>query len=425
MTAGFLSTYFSAVVARRLTVVETTPSVSNQHEFQGSSMFRAVFGSEKQRFDADLFYLTDEDEPQTAKASLTWYDSRANDPKRSAEFRLYYTTDFIQQYARAGDTLFVATREDGSVLVVVAVADSTTENQLLHLFGVDVAEGRVTKKLIAGATDIVLNAATTYILDSLGIVTIAPPPDAETIREIMVREFSLKLPDTKVFSAFVRNYVAKDVSPVDDPDAAFIKYWETERLFFDTIENEDIEQQLRAGFSGAKHLIDFAMSKLQARRSRVGQAFENHLESLFQANKIHLSRGAVTENGNKPDFIFPGIGAYQDNAFPTDFLTMLGMKTTAKDRWRQVLAEAERISYKHLATLEPSISVKQTNQMQTRNLTLVLPSDIKATYKPEQHPALLTISEFIELVNERQTASGYVPASTAIGLKSPRKNKKI
>ena len=42
---------------------------------------------------------------------------------------------------------------------------------------------------------------------------------------------------------------------------------------------------------------------------------------------------------------------------------MLGAKSTCKDRWRQVLAEDEKISRKHLLTLEPGISEPQTHQM--------------------------------------------------------------
>ena len=232
MKAGFLSTYFSAVVARRLTAVETDPLTSKQHEFQGSSLFRKVFGSEKRSFDADLFYLTDDAEPQTVKASLTWYDSRANDPKRSAEFRLYYKGSFIHEFAQAGDTLFVATKEDGSVLVIVAAADSTTENQLLYLFGVEVAKGRVTEKLISGPDDIELNAAATYILDSLEIVAVIPPPETDMVRAMLHSKFNGKLPTGKKFSAFVRTYLAKDVSPLDDPDAALMKLWHKENGIF-------------------------------------------------------------------------------------------------------------------------------------------------------------------------------------------------
>ena len=42
---------------------------------------------------------------------------------------------------------------------------------------------------------------------------------------------------------------------------------------------------------------------------------------------------------------------------------MLAVKSTCKDRWRQILAEADRLPVKHLLTLEPGISVAQTDEM--------------------------------------------------------------
>lgn len=50
----------------------------------------------------------------------------------------------------------------------------------------------------------------------------------------------------------------------------------------------------------------------------------------------------------KPDFIFPDGVSYHNFEFQADKLTMLGAKTTCKDRWRQVLNEADRIRDKHL-----------------------------------------------------------------------------
>ena len=82
---------------------------------------------------------------------------------------------------------------------------------------------------------------------------------------------------------------------------------------------------------------------------------------------------------------------------------MLGAKSTLKERWRQVLSEAERIETKHLLTLEPGISLKQTAEMKAKQLQLVLPRDLHATYKPEQQAWLMNISDFIRLVQSRQT----------------------
>ena len=73
--------------------------------------------------------------------------------------------------------------------------------------------------------------------------------------------------------------------------------------------------------------------------------------------------GKYTEGRSKPDFIFPSIDSYHDRSYPFEYLTMLGAKTTCKDRWRQVLPEADRIKHKHVLTLEPSISEEQTNGM--------------------------------------------------------------
>ncbi len=103
-------------------------------------------------------------------------------------------------------------------------------------------------------------------------------------------------------------------------------------------------------------------------QGRAGQSLELHLEALFSAHGIRFARGAETENRNKPDFLFPGAAEYHDETFPVARLTMLGAKSTLKDRWRQVLSEARRIEHKHLVTLEPGISEAQTNQMQAEKL---------------------------------------------------------
>ncbi len=62
--------------------------------------------------------------------------------------------------------------------------------------------------------------------------------------------------------------------------------------------------------------------------------------------------------------------------------------------------------------------------MQARKLTLVIPAEIKATYKPEQYPVLLTISEFIELVKGRQRTIGYVPMPIVNQSKTPKQSRK-
>jgi hypothetical protein len=72
-----------------------------------------------------------------------------------------------------------------------------------------------------------------------------------------------------------------------------------------------------------------------------------------------------------------------------------------KDRWRQVLREAQRIWPKHHITLEPAISTAQTDQMQEERLQLVVPTLIRTSYSPQQQSTILNLADFINLVLER------------------------
>ena len=80
---------------------------------------------------------------------------------------------------------------------------------------------------------------------------------------------------------------------------------------------------------------------------------------------------------------------------------MLGAKSTCKDRWRQVPAEAAKIPRKHLLTLEPGISEAQPMQMGALNLQLVVPQSIPESYTTGQQAWLWSLGEFILSVKNR------------------------
>jgi hypothetical protein len=63
---------------------------------------------------------------------------------------------------------------------------------------------------------------------------------------------------------------------------------------------------------------------------------------------------------------------------------MLGAKSSCKERWAQVLREADKIKAKHLLTLGPGTSESQTAEMQRSQLQLVLPRSLHTTYSPRQ-----------------------------------------
>ena len=135
----------------------------------------------------------------------------------------------------------------------------------------------------------------------------------------------------------------------------------------------------------------------------MGYSLEHHLAAVFRACHIGHDRNPKTENNHRPDFLFPGVTAYRLAPLEGDpRLTMLGAKSTCKDRWRQVLSEAEKIPRKHLLTLQPGISERQTRQMEVSDLQLVVPQSIQDTYTPPQRDWLWSLGDFISEVRDRQ-----------------------
>ena len=180
---------------------------------------------------------------------------------------------------------------------------------------------------------------------------------------------------------------------------------EYEEALFRYLEREIVSDRLETGFADAGEadvdgFLSFSLSVQNRRKSRAGYAFGHHAEAVLQAHQISYTREATTEKRNAADFLFPGEDEYADFQYPDDQLAMLAVKTSCKDRWRQVLAEADRIRTKHLLTLEPAISKIQTAEMRGQGLQLVLPCALHATYKADQQTWLIGVGDFLGVVRE-------------------------
>ncbi len=393
-----LSTYFSGIGAKRLSNVEVNPNVSNQHEFNGINEFRVIFGDDKINFEGKFIYLDDDpDQIITEDSNLTWYDARANHATRT-EYRLYYSTNSIISNSSVGDLVVIGRTGENKLAIIVASQGSTAEQQIKWLFGLEeVANKFIIRDIIAD--DQVLNFAGKYVISILGFEIEDTAPN---YLEQLLENFGNTFPTTAIFSEFARSTV-EDVSAVEEPDKTLIAWLEREELLFKTLEKHIVSQRLEQGFAGdVDDFVRYSLSVHNRRKSRAGHSFENHLASIFQENKILFSKGKKTERNNKPDFLFPNIENYKNLNFNTSLLTMLGVKTSAKDRWRQVLSEAERISNKHLITLEPGISSNQTIEMKEQSLQLVIPYPLIETYTTAQQEEIISLSNFIHLVRDKQ-----------------------
>jgi hypothetical protein len=401
MQPGSLSQYFRGVGAKELTGTEIDPAVSRGHEFQGVDTFRAFLGTpaEKTSLPVQYVWLSDDEPPLTLNSTATWYDSRRGKGHRGPEYRLYYpaAAEDVIHRSRAGDTLFLCITHEGSVLALMCAHGSSIEQQLLWLFGVSRAGRDIVQRDLRDEAGRELDVAARYILELINVEVVIT--DDQWL-ERLIKAFPNGLPPTRKFSEFARK--ATEVDADAEPDRALLAWMDLEERLFMTYERHIVGERLRQGFliDGAADVDGFVSYSLQVqnrRKSRAGYALGHHVEALLQAHDIPHKREATTEKRNGPDFLFPGEPEYHDPDWPEDRLLMLGVKTSCKDRWRQVLAEADRIREKHLLTLEPGISTTQTEEMRKEHLRLVLPSALHESYRPAQQAELTSVAEFIEL----------------------------
>jgi hypothetical protein len=318
------------------------------------------------------------------------------------EYRLYFPSNSVLESANAGDFLFLAKQPDGGLLAIVAEQSTTIASQLIWLFGVSDSgyAGFSIRSRLDGERDRV-QFSSRYILESIG-VPVDVSMDAHL--EQMLNKFSGAFPSTREFSSFARSTLS-GINPLDDYDAVLMAWLEREELLFRALEKHVIGERLSMGFDGdVDGFISFSLSVQNRRKSRAGLSLENHLEEIFKSAKVRYVRTPVTENKSKPDFLFPSAEKYRDPTFNEELLTMLGVKSSCKDRWRQVLSEAERIKNKHLLTLEAAISKSQTDEMQVRGLQLVLPKSLHETYSVSQRSWLMSVVDFVDLVQVRQAS---------------------
>ena len=164
-----LSNYFKGVAVKRLSAVEADSDRSNQHEFNGVSGLKNIFGKDKRIFETKLIYLGEKDEDAvTTDGLLTWYDARENHPERT-EHRLYFPTTAVSENSKKGDLLLIGEKPDGSVLVVVTKANSNIESQILWLFGLQQVGESFSAFEIEKEKDIGLGFGPRFILEELGI----------------------------------------------------------------------------------------------------------------------------------------------------------------------------------------------------------------------------------------------------------------
>lgn len=184
-----------------------------------------------------------------------------------------------------------------------------------------------------------------------------------------------------------------------NPDQRLIRRRDCEFDIFLSLEEAVELPVIQKGFATIDDFIARANSVLQRRKSRSGRSLELHTRAVFIEEGLRqgseFDHQPESDPGKRPDFLFPSAAHYRDSAFPAGRLRMLAVKTTCKDRWRQILNEADRIPRKHLLTLQEGVSETQFKEMTDAGVQLVVPQPLVTSFPSSVQPHLQTLESFI------------------------------
>ena len=280
--------------------------------------------------------------------------------------------------------LFVFTRQSADLYSVFFLETEDEIEQFLSAFGI-------------GPTE------TNCMLDTSAVL---PKTQEQVAIQEFINTLTVDFPQSDVMSAAARDIQNRVYNHLEyirtDPDRKIIEWTNTEYALFRAIEHARYGDKIAHGFATVDEFITMANTVLNRRKSRAGKSFEHHLSAIFNGNEIQYTAQAVTEGNKKPDFLFPSQAAYHNAAFPADKLISLAAKTTCKDRWRQVINEADRLRGlpKYLCTLQQGISPAQMDEMQAENVILVVPKPYIGSYPADRRNRIWTITKFVNYVRE-------------------------
>jgi len=207
---------------------------------------------------------------------------------------------------------------------------------------------------------------------------------------------------TNARNCYLKSFGIKPSQIIAHPDNELINWLDAEYQLFKTIENDRYNERIKTPFSTVEELVDCANTILNRRKSRAGKSLEHHLAEIFNSFQLHYQTQIVTEENKRPDFIFPNSECYHSSKYSSDKLVFLASKTTCKDRWRQILNEADRIKIKHLFTLQQGISLNQLVEMYKYDVRLVVPKPYLKTFPEEYKDKIFTLDSFINHVKTIQ-----------------------
>ncbi len=393
---------FVAVAAKTLSAVEVDPRSSHQHELSAGTLRRMLIDHGLLTPDADhvsislgLLRLDDDEEVARIEDHLTVYDARRQNPNRGPEWRAYYgygsQAERLIHTMQEGDQMVYAIDRSGTVHVLLIATKSHWSAVMRDTFGYELnpqltplpeyelkaAQRRAPIEIIADALEINPTDST----------------DHDWLLEHFKGELPTDFPNTQTMASLAHARVAID--PREENADTLLEQWlAAETDLFMILERVEGQRRV-ARCQEFEDYVATVLSILQRRKARRGRSLEIHLETLFTARSLPYERQVETEPGSTSDFILPGINAYRALGKSTGIepgVLHLGAKSTARERWRQVLSEATKLRRRHLITLDPQLSSATLRSMRELEVIPVMPARLGDLYEGN---SIMTVEYFI------------------------------
>lgn len=330
----------------------------------------APFGPVKGRNDKSSVVIVWPDGLETG-SSITWYGRGTRSEYRLTKFGKgfrWLTKDSV-------GNLLVLTPTSISTFIAYVLETEEDIEEFLTSVGIEIADG--------------------WAVFADGAVQSETASDCQQRHFTNFAERLTDFPDGATFSRKARDIVsACEAASFGDVDRLLERLMTTEYALFRVVERQLVHAEIIRQFRSVDEFIETAARIMNRRKARAGRSLENHVQFLLEHAGIRHSMRANVDG--RPDVIIPGAREYGDLSFPRDRLIVLGIKTTCKDRWRQIIQEARSVPDKHILTMQPGISVNQLREMNEARVTLIVPREIQQTFPQDAPIRILTIQQFIE-----------------------------
>ena len=327
--------------------------------------------------------LVSDSHDHEAVATIIWYNNRLRGGTRN-EIRMTNLGGYRSPLLDAENT---------GAIAILLILDHPERREARYWVCRDSSEENVAEAAFGPIEPSVPWFSATSGAGVLGAAGVPSRPDCWLTLEQMPSEWREVFPTPQeVFDKAIslRSYQGEPV------DSRLVSRRACEYNVFQSAEYAFEMKDLQSGFDSIDAFLSKAQRVLQRRKARSGRSLELQVRAILYEEQVPFKFQPRTEAGNRPDFVFPSQEAYDDSSHPSERLRMLAVKTTVKERWRQVLEEANRIPTKHLLTLQEGVSERQFAQMQDAGVRLVVPRTLHSKYPMPIRPQLMTVRDMLE-----------------------------